>query len=193
MGFLAELLQSHNLVYDDLDRLAVTTGPGSFTGIRVGLATARGLALGLNVPVIGVSVLNAIAYQHCQVRDDLTPLVVAIDAKRKEVFLQSYDYRGNALDEARAVPIAIIAAALPVGPFRLAGSAADVVVAKCDRRDVEICSRQKAADITFVAQLAASLPVSDNKPKPLYLRKADAKPQTGLSTVTRKSKQRANI
>ncbi len=176
MGLLQELLDEAALSYEDINRIAVTTGPGSFTGIRVGIATARGLALGLEIPVVGVNVLEAIAFQHQ--RDDLAgniPLVVAMDARRNEFFLQAFN--GDKRSVPASIPADDVAAFLPEGNFRIAGSAADMIIKNTSRRDIAVCSIQPAANIDFVARLAASKPTADEKPKPLYLRPADAKPQ----------------
>ncbi len=180
MGLLQQLLHEAQLSYYDVELIAVTIGPGSFTGIRVGIATARGLALGLKVPVIGINVLEAIAFQHQQdgLSDD-NPLVVAMDARRSEYYVQMFD------EEKNSVPAIIqadkITAYLPVSAFRIAGSAARLVVNDVARQDIYVCSNQTAVDIESVARLAASRPVGDEKPKPLYLRPAGAKPQINFA------------
>ena len=74
-----ELLREHELRQDEVSRLVVGTGPGSFTGIRIGLAAARGLAFSLAIPVAGVSTLDALAA-------GARGAVPVIDAKRREVF-----------------------------------------------------------------------------------------------------------
>src|SRR5919198_2170532 len=75
-----ELLREHELRQDEVSRLVVGTGPGSFTGIRIGLAAARGLAFSLAIPVAGVSTLDALAA-------GAPGAVPVIDAKRREVFV----------------------------------------------------------------------------------------------------------
>ncbi len=174
MGLLAELLDQAALQYKDVQKIAVTTGPGSFTGIRVGLATVRGLALGLGIPVVGVSVFDAIAFHY---ERQSGPLVVAMDAKRSEVFMQSEG------QEPLAVLLAEIGSHLPKEPFRLAGSAAQMIVDTTGRNDITVCSTRTAAEISDVARLAAKIPETLEKPKPLYMRHADAKPQNNFAVA----------
>ena len=118
MGLLAEVLETANLEYKDVDRIAAVCGPGSFTGIRVGLATARGLALGLNIPVIGINALEAIAFQHNNSRNIAsTPIVITLDAKRGEVFAQMFSSSGVHLTTAQAVAIDQISDFMPDHPI----------------------------------------------------------------------------
>jgi len=84
LPLLEEVLASADKTWADLDRLAVCTGPGNFTGVRIAVAAARGLALGLNIPAIGVTVLEARA--HALPR----PLVVAMDARRGAFYVQTF-------------------------------------------------------------------------------------------------------
>lgn len=186
MGLLAGLLAGAGLNYQDIGRIAATTGPGSFTGIRVGLATARGLALGLGVPVAGIGVLAAIGFQHqAHNRQNDIPLVVVMEAKRGEVFMQ--DFGPGKTRPPMAVAVDVIDDHLPRSNFRIAGSAADNVVGLSGRSDVEIVSRQGAVDIECLATMAAQLDVDSQRPKPLYLRSADAKPQLNFAVARKNS------
>ncbi len=82
----------------DLTGIAVGVGPGPFTGLRVGLVTARTLALALGIPVHGVCTLDVLAVQAVDRGDVAQPFLVATDARRKEVYWASYDERGRRLD-----------------------------------------------------------------------------------------------
>ncbi|HLJ62563.1 MAG TPA: tRNA (adenosine(37)-N6)-threonylcarbamoyltransferase complex dimerization subunit type 1 TsaB, partial [Stellaceae bacterium] len=81
--------------FSDLDLIAVTTGPGSFTGVRIGLATARGLALAADCPLVGVTSFAAIAAGIAPLAD--LNLVVAVDSKRAEFYVQAFGPDGAAL------------------------------------------------------------------------------------------------
>jgi tRNA threonylcarbamoyladenosine biosynthesis protein TsaB len=170
MDFVDAALDAAGVTLQDVGRIAVTIGPGSFTGIRVGVAAARGLALALDVPVVGVSRLSAIAAQHGKG----TPLMVAMDAKRDEVYWQRFAADGAeaappviaSLDEARSI------AAEHDGAF--AGSAATLLRDGAPQ-GVDVVS------IATVARLGADLDPQAHLPKPLYLRGPDAKSQAGFA------------
>lgn len=170
MGFVDAALHAAGMSLQGVDRIAVTIGPGSFTGIRVGVAAARGLALALGVPAVGVSSLSALAAD----RHKGKPLLVAMDAKRDEVYWQTFAADGAELaspaiallDEARAL------AATHDGA--IAGSATALL------RD-GAARETDAVSIETVARLGAGLDPTTHLPKPLYLRGPDAKPQAGFA------------
>jgi len=91
------VLRDAGVVRQDLTALAVGTGPGPFTGLRVGLVTARTLALVLEIPAYGVCSLDAIALEAAEGLRFTTDFVVATDARRKEVYLAAYDAQGTRL------------------------------------------------------------------------------------------------
>lgn len=170
MGFVDAALDAARLSLHGVDRIAVTVGPGSFTGIRVGVAAARGLALALRVRAVGVSSLLALAAD----RHEEKPLLVAMDAKRDEVYWQAFAADGSeltppaiaSLDEARTL------AATHDGA--IAGSAAAML------RD-GAPPETDGVSIETVARLGAGLDPATHLPKPLYLRGPDAKPQAGFA------------
>src|ERR1019366_3077183 len=96
---LNELLAETGLNFKDMDRFAVTTGPGSFTGIRVALAAAHGLKLGTGRPIVGVTAFEALAASAAQAAIAAPRLLAAIDSRRAEIFVQLFDDAGAALNE----------------------------------------------------------------------------------------------
>src|SRR6476469_6119239 len=128
MPLIARILQSAQLDFADFDRIAVTTGPGSFTGLRVGIAAARGIALAAGKPAIGLSTLAAFATPLIA-EDDTTHVVAAIDARHANVYLQIFGIGGRTLVAPRVATLRDAARAAITGPARIIGSAARQVAA----------------------------------------------------------------
>jgi tRNA threonylcarbamoyladenosine biosynthesis protein TsaB len=84
LALAAELLERRGLGWEDLERIVVGVGPGTFTGLRVGVATARALAAALEVPLVGVSTLRSLATNAAEA--EVTGVLAVLDARRKEVF-----------------------------------------------------------------------------------------------------------
>ncbi len=163
--------------FSTIDRIVATTGPGSFTGIRVGLAAARSIGLALGKPVVGVSTLRAIAMPLMLARGG-TPVLACIDARHGQVYAQLF-YGGGALDTApRVMPVAEAAALAKGAGCRLAGDAAPAIAkAALDiGAQLEIASDAVAPDIAFVAMLGLLVEVGDGRPRPVYLKAVDATP-----------------
>ncbi|KAB0683012.1 tRNA (adenosine(37)-N6)-threonylcarbamoyltransferase complex dimerization subunit type 1 TsaB [Aureimonas leprariae] len=177
MGLVGEVLEEAGAAYGDLSRIAVSVGPGSFTGLRVGVAAARGLALALGLPVVGVSTLEALAEPF---RAD-GPTLAAIDAKRGEVWLAGF----GPDDAVFLLPIAVALDGLPGAlealpvPAVVAGSGASILAASFPGARVE--NGEGRVDVVALARIAMRRSAGE-PPRPLYLRGADAKPQrSGLS------------
>src|SRR5579872_322206 len=94
MPLLQRVMNDAGMAFPDLDRVAVTTGPGSFTGLRVGIAAARGIALAAEKPAVGISTLSAYAAPH-MAEDGKFPVVAAIDARHAHVYLQVFAADGR--------------------------------------------------------------------------------------------------
>lgn len=115
---IAECLHRHAATPTDITEIAVGVGPGPFTGLRVGLVTARTLGLVLSVPVVGVCTLDAIAAEAvADGAGDEDGFLVVTDARRKEVYHARYDARGHRLQGPGVDRPAVVAEAGPVvGP-----------------------------------------------------------------------------
>lgn len=178
MAVVAEALEDAGATYADLGAIAVSVGPGSFTGVRVGVAAARGLALALTVPAVGVSTLEAIA---AEAATDAAPVTVALDAGRGQVYLQDFGPDALAASEPAVLPVEAAAArvAAESSTRLLAGSGARHLVPGGAAGRI-VLPDTATADIATYARIAAgrlAQPGAVEKPKPLYLRDADAKPQ----------------
>ena len=168
--------------YETLDAVAVTAGPGAFTGLRIGLAAARGLALAAGMPAIGVSAFAAVA---AAIPLDLRrgrAVVVAIDTKRGDLYLQCFDPNLAPLGAGQVVAVDDVAATMPPGPLCLAGDGDWLIAPALLKRDV-IPARVGAPDAAAVAALGAELLAAARRagaplppPEPLYLRAPEATP-----------------
>ncbi len=161
-----------------LDRIGVTVGPGSFTGLRVGLAFAQGLGAALSRPVVGVSTLNALAASV-----EAGGLVAAvIDARRGQVYARLFR-DGVALDAAEALPLDVAVERIleaDVAPT-LVGSGAVLLSETFPDRFGEAVSEPLAAPTPeALARLTAAADPATAVPRPLYLRAPDATPPSRL-------------
>ncbi|HEY2660294.1 MAG TPA: tRNA (adenosine(37)-N6)-threonylcarbamoyltransferase complex dimerization subunit type 1 TsaB [Caulobacteraceae bacterium] len=160
-----------------LDRIAVTVGPGSFTGLRVGLAFAKGLALALDKPCIGVGVLEALALAA----EPAGFVAACLDARRGQVYLQVFT-DGRAIMAPDVLSLEIAAARLAElwagGPAVLAGSGAPLLAGVLAQARIETPT---APDPAVVARIAAAARSPFAPPRPLYLRAPDAKLPGGIT------------
>lgn len=159
------VMREAGLAFTDLDKLAVTTGPGSFTGQRVGLAFMRGLKVALGKPLAGVTSLAAMAAEA--LADSGLEVAAAVhDAKRGEVYIET-----TAGLAAQVMTVADAQHLLSVFPsLALAGTGA-ALMAHPSARVLPIT----APDAVWVARLAGNIEDTSVTPRPLYLRAPDAK------------------
>src|SRR2546429_2063055 len=115
MPLIARVMQQSGLPFSAFDRIAVTTGPGSFTGLRVGLSAARGIALAANKPVVGLTTLTAYAAPVVSQNAE-QPVISAIDARHDQVYFQVVGGNGSALIRPCIAPIEEALDASPLGP-----------------------------------------------------------------------------
>jgi tRNA threonylcarbamoyladenosine biosynthesis protein TsaB len=175
-GLIAEVLAEAGLSIGAIDRFAVTVGPGSFTGIRVGIAAVRGFALATGKPATGFSTLAVHAASARLIAGD-RPVMAALAAKGGEVFAQMFDSHRAALTEPSVgAPASFVAPALSVGAT-LAGSGADAIAAAAASGGLPIAHRASVPDMRALLLLAAeALDAGMSPPRPLYIRPPDAVP-----------------
>ncbi|WP_249128709.1 tRNA (adenosine(37)-N6)-threonylcarbamoyltransferase complex dimerization subunit type 1 TsaB [Bradyrhizobium lablabi] len=176
MPLIARVMKESGVAFDTLDRIASTTGPGSFTGLRVGLSAARGIALAANKPVVGVTTLAAYAAPVVSESDE-HPIISAVDARHDHVYLQVVSGSGAALVTPRVASIAEAIEAARFGAPHLVGNAAKLLADRWPAESPLIkVDPQAAPDIAWVAWLGAAVDPQVALARPLYLRAPDAKP-----------------
>jgi tRNA threonylcarbamoyladenosine biosynthesis protein TsaB len=161
-----------------VSRIAVTVGPGSFTGLRVGLSCARTMGLATRLPVVGVTTLAALAAPLLDAGDGATPVAAAIDARHGRVFFQAFAGDGRPLVSARLIEARDAARAIGGGPALVVGSGAGLVTAATEDPSIRVApALHDAPDPIWVARLGAACDPAMSPPRPLYLKAADAHPQ----------------
>ncbi len=178
---VASLMAEAGIARADLSKIAVSVGPGSFTGVRTAIAAARGLSLALSIPAVGVTTLEAMAADG-RAALGAGPILAAIDAGRGEVYAAAYGEDGTAVMEPQRLPCGHFAGgdrALPARELRFVG---DGVAALGLISDALPEARTGSIEAMAALGLARS---AGRPPEPLYLRSADAKPPSAASRIAR--------
>lgn len=186
MPLIARVMERAATSFAQIDRIAVTTGPGSFTGLRVGIAAARGIALASGKPAVGITTLAAYAAPFIAA-DDSLPVVAAIDARHDHLYLQVFGAGGRTLVSARLMPMREALRLATTGSPRLAGNAAAALAAHwpSGERPPRSVEQRAAPDIDWVARLGALAADTATPVKPFYLRAPDAQPQDASQLARR--------
>jgi tRNA threonylcarbamoyladenosine biosynthesis protein TsaB len=181
MPLIARVIKEAGIGFASLDRIAVTTGPGSFTGLRVGLSAARGIALAANRPVVGLTTLTAYAAPVVG-RNAEQPVISAIDARHGQLYFQVVSGDGSSLMRPRVGPIEEALGASRFGAPYLVGNAAKILGDRwpADAPPPFKVEALPAPDITWVAWLGAAVNPDTAPARPYYLRAPDAKPSKDM-------------
>ncbi len=180
---ISAVMVEAGLAFSDLDRIAVTVGPGSFTGTRIGVAAARALAASTSLPVIGVTTLEVIAETFAVLEGDTSPpeVLVAIEARNNQVYAQIVSLSERKQSSVPALMTHSEAASLlPDAACTIVGSGAERVAALVNARSAPlfVFSAQLEPRAAILAQIAMRRDADAEPVRPLYLRPPDAKPQT---------------
>jgi len=165
---IKSVMEEAGIAFADLACIGVTRGPGTFTGVRTGIAMARGLALALDRKIAAIDTLSAIAANAPKGK---TPLVIAADARRDEIYFSTESAAPVVLPLTEAVH------RLPAGQSFILGTGAEALIAAAPPGKLIRLTAGDLPDARNFAALCAAHPLSDNPPEPLYLRPPDAKPQ----------------
>jgi tRNA threonylcarbamoyladenosine biosynthesis protein TsaB len=177
MPLIARVMKASGIAFAALDRIAVTTGPGSFTGLRVGLSAARGIALAAAKPVVGLTTLTAYAAPFVG-ENSAHPILSAIDARHDHVYFQLVSGDGGSLVKAKVAPISEAIEASRLSAPHLVGNAAGILADRwpSDAPAPFKVDVQPAPDINWVAWVGAAVDPETAPARPYYLRAPDAKP-----------------
>ncbi len=159
--------------FDSIGRVAVTTGPGSFTGIRVGVAAARAIGVALDIEVVGVTTFSAFAAPL--LGHDGAEVACVVDARHGNVFIETFDCMGAVVHEAAVLPVRLAAVRLADTPTILTGPGAPLVAIEAWSlgRKAEIGGDAVSPPIDFVARLGAIADRQESPANPFYLKAAD--------------------
>jgi tRNA threonylcarbamoyladenosine biosynthesis protein TsaB len=168
--------------FGSLSRIAVATGPGSFTGIRIGLAMARAMAVTLAIPVVGVSTLAAFSAPLLSApRPGI--IVAAIDARHGSVYFQLFEPSGRPLGPPRCDTARECVRAIGAGPAWLAGDAAALIANEAHRAGLpyDLDAARDAPDIVALAWMGLAVDAATNPARPIYVKPPDARPNPAES------------
>jgi tRNA threonylcarbamoyladenosine biosynthesis protein TsaB len=180
---IAAVMSEAHMDFTELDRIAVTVGPGSFTGLRVGVAAARGIALATGKPAVGVTTLAALAAPFVAA-DGSKAVLAVINARHGRVYMQLFDPGGRSLLAPRIASTRDAIRTAMTSPTHIVGNAArlieEALIEKAwpdDEQRRLLVSAVPAPDVAWVARLGAAADDLTAPVRPLYLGDADAHPQ----------------
>lgn len=178
MPLVARVMERVPGGFRGLDRIAVTVGPGSFTGLRVGVSAARALGLAAELPVVGVTTLAAMCAPWLG-REGGRVVGAAIDCRHGQVYFQAVSPHGGSLGPAAQLPLREAVRSAGGAPLSLVGSGAVAVAQEAWSigLDAVVVDAMPAPDIAWVARLGMLADPDAAPPRPLYLKAADARPQ----------------
>jgi tRNA threonylcarbamoyladenosine biosynthesis protein TsaB len=187
LPMVAAVMKESGLTFWDLDKIAVAKGPGSFTGIRIGLAAARGLALATSKPLVGVNSLEAIAHGVCS---QGRAVLAVLDAKRGQVYAQSFSPEGRWLGLPLVVAPADIGRLMLPGQYTVAGTGlnlvrpylAELMEEKFNFVFDETEGLPRASDVARAARFRKPEFADTGGATPIYLRPLDAMPPSAKNS-----------
>lgn len=188
MPMVAEVMQQAGLAFPDLDLIAATVGPGSFTGVRIAIAAARGLVLAIGAKLYGTDSLTVMAKVALTTGAwEPKPFAVAVDARRGMLYLGLYDAAGRRLEGPLLIAPEEAVAVLPGDLHRAVGSGAALLAEAGARagRPLEARLLELQPSAAALAEIALESGEIFAVLRPLYLRPPDARPQPQMVATSR--------
>ena len=182
LPFADEVMAMAGLSPAEIGKVIVTRGPGTFTGVRVGLSAARALAIGSRVEVGAISSLHALALCAVGGGGRELPIAAVIDARRDELYVATFSCEGKPLTPPAIISASAGADSLPEERYQAVGSGAATLAASDGR--FQVAPPLALPDARTWGPRAAGLPEFLEEPVPLYLRKPDAKPPSADAQVS---------
>lgn len=177
-----EVLKSAGCDPQELDYIAVTKGPGTFAGVRIGLSAAKGMALALDIPIVAITSLEALAFEYAYNNENYSGnIMVAIDARRGEFYMQEFAVLNGCVDpinEAEAVRFEAVTDKLSDKVSVMIGSGTVLLKEIFEAGDIDMLDQYVNPTATMIGlmafQVSSGFMKSDDV-TPLYLRAPDAK------------------
>jgi len=185
IGQIEMLISRADIDKSAISHIGVNTGPGSFTGMRIGVATVRALGLALQIKAVGVNRFEAIRYAVAQAgsQQNNRPCAVILPAVQDQFSIQIFEANGTPLSLPYQATVEEIIAQLPPCPIVLSGNANETIAAELKNRrliDVDRVDVTPEAELDAIAAIATAASPPYQPPIPLYMRPADAKPMQAL-------------
>lgn len=179
-----EVMSEAGLDFSELEAVAVSVGPGAFTGVRIGLSAAKGFSLALDIPIVAVTSFEAVAASVPAEARAHRLLAIALESKRSDLYLQLFHDDLRCLGDPIAIEPSALTSHIPPGPLLVAGDAKQRAAAGLSTRDdVRVFEGDDGADAARIAALAAEREVVSGAPvRPLYLRAPDVTLPAGVGS-----------
>jgi tRNA threonylcarbamoyladenosine biosynthesis protein TsaB len=189
MPMIANVLEDAGLAYNDLEAVVTSVGPGAFTGLRIGLSTAKAFAMSLERPLYGLTTFQAIAFSFCE-HDAKQGFAVIIETKRSDFYWQRFDSAAQPITPPRASEAQEIEAALDPGEILIGDGAMRYAQQVDAERERCVRGGYELSDMACVLRRLQNAPVLPSlftsEPAPLYLRPADVStPKASHRTLAR--------
>ncbi|WP_034888557.1 tRNA (adenosine(37)-N6)-threonylcarbamoyltransferase complex dimerization subunit type 1 TsaB [Gillisia sp. Hel_I_29] len=174
--FINDILKDNNLELSNLDAIAISKGPGSYTGLRIGVSAAKGLCFSLNIPLISVPTLTALAYQVNTLETKGEFVIPMLDARRMEVYTAVFDASGKQLEDtsAKILDDTSYSEYLEKGKVYFIGSGVDKFKAICQHENALFIDNKMPSAKEMVAIASAKNKISDHEDvayfEPYYLK-----------------------